>query len=139
MGDMAVRYVSNVHAKRNQSSLPFSSLLPLFVCLFGMISCLIIVFVLISTTYFLQTSERDRLSKLVEGKPIIRVLFSAGGFNPKTVGQIENYNQTYDNLPIILVEPTQELFGKSLCEVLQRLGVGSEEEGAQWKQQKEGK
>jgi hypothetical protein len=61
---------------------------------------------------------------------ILRVLFSGNGFETKTLDLIDVWNQKNPNEPILLIQPTEELFGLNLCQQLKGLaGFAPHENG----------
>jgi hypothetical protein len=60
----------------------------------------------------------------LENQLVVRVLFSAGGFEAGIQASVNMWNQEKPIEPIILISPTQKLFGKMLCASLVRLALG---------------
>jgi len=54
-------------------------------------------------------------------KIIVRIIFSAAGFNNAVTATIRDWNSKHLTNPILLIEPTPALFGKNLCSALAAL------------------
>ena len=46
-------------------------------------------------------------------KVIVCVLFSSSGFEEKIIKLVESYNDGNPDFPILLIEPTEQLFGNN--------------------------
>lgn len=68
---------------------------------------------------------RTSIHTVLENQLVVRVLFSAGGFEDGISESVTKWNEENPNEPIILITPTQKLFGKMLSSSLIHLSSGN--------------